>query len=54
MHELASMNKEQLKQALSVLTDDYENWIAEQESRVGTEVVGHDRAAGVAIDGEKS
>ena len=50
MRQLASMNKEQLKQALSVLTDDYENWIAEQEARVGTEVVGHNRAAGVAID----
>jgi len=50
MRKLAAMDKVQLQCALSVLTSDYENWISEQQSRIGTEVIDHDRAANIAMD----
>ena len=50
MRKLAAMDKDELQAALTVLTSDYETWISEQEARVGPEVIGHDRAARVAMD----
>ena len=47
--ELAAMEKEALQAALSVLTNNYESWISEQEARIGAEVVEHDEAARVAL-----
>ena len=50
MRKLASMAKDDLVAALSILTDDYGTWIAEQGGRVGGDVVGFDTAAGEAMD----
>ncbi len=50
MNRLAEMPTEELVAALSLLTDDYTAWIAEQRSRIGSDVVGFDRAAGEALD----
>lgn len=50
MGELAIMERPSLVEALSVLTDDYERWIAEQRDRIGTEVVGFDQRAHAALD----
>ena len=39
------MGKDELVAALSVLTNDYESWIKEQESRIGVDVKGYDGQA---------
>ena len=50
MRELAEMEKPRLVEALSVLTDDYAKWIAEQRGRIGAELVGFDEHAHAALD----
>jgi hypothetical protein len=45
MQTLASLDKDGLVAALSVLTNDYESWIQEQESRIGVDVKGYDSQA---------
>ena len=50
MRELAVMKKPQLVEALSVLTEDYGKWIAEQRGRIGAELVGFDEHAHTALD----
>ena len=50
MQELAVMDRQQLIKALSILTDDYKNWIAEQRDRIGTTVIGYDQHARTALD----
>lgn len=50
MQELANMKRPQLVDALSILTDDYDKWIAEQRHRIGSEVVGFDDYASTALD----
>jgi len=42
MQTLATLDKDGLVAALSVLTSDYESWIKEQESRIGIDVTGYD------------
>jgi hypothetical protein len=50
MQRLATMDRSELIPALSILTDDYEQWIAEQQQRVGSEIVGFDEPAELAMD----
>jgi hypothetical protein len=50
MQELARMDRDDLVRALSILTDDYDTWIAEQRARIGKDVVGYDDVAGQAMD----
>jgi hypothetical protein len=50
MRKLAQMPRDELVDALSILTDDYEAWIVEQHGRVGADVTGYDSAAGEAKD----
>ena len=50
MRELAEMDRQQLTKALTILTDDYKNWIAEQRDRIGSIVVGYDQQAHAALD----
>ena len=49
MTSLAEMAPPDLEIALRTLVDDYELWIAEQEARVGTEIVGHHQPSKDAI-----
>lgn len=41
MERLAEMERGELVEALSILTDDYGAWIAEQRGRIGKDVAGH-------------
>jgi hypothetical protein len=50
MIELAELERPTLIEALSMLTDDYANWISEQCDRIGAEVVGHDVQAKAALE----
>lgn len=50
MKELAKMDRPDLLAALKILTDDYETWIEEQRTRIGTDVTGYDVIAGQAKD----
>ena len=50
MQKLAQMENRELVAALSILTDDYEEWIGEQRARIGADVVGHDATASQAMD----
>ena len=50
MNALAAMDKTELVAVLSILTNDYGNWIKEQKGRVGVDVVGHDLQAAAALD----
>lgn len=45
MTRLAEMTRDQLVSALTLMTDDYAAWIAEQLDRVGIDVNGHDDSA---------
>lgn len=49
MERLAELDKEGLVAALSILTNDYQDWITEQKQRVGGDVVGYDDAATKAM-----
>ena len=49
MSKLATMEREELIQALTIITDDYTSWIKEQRGRIGSEVEGHDDAAKQAL-----
>lgn len=49
MQVLAELEQSELVRALSILTDDYESWIAVQRSRVGADVIGYDDAAAKAM-----
>lgn len=50
MQALATLEKSELLHALRVLTDDYAEWIGEQRSRIGQDVIGHDDQAHQALD----
>lgn len=50
MEVLAGLEPEKLVKALSILTDDYEEWISEQWARIGADVFGYDEAAKQAMD----
>lgn len=50
MQRLASLEATELVRALSVLVDDYAAWIAEQSTRIGTDVVGYDVPANQALE----
>ena len=50
MRELSQMESPRLVEALSVLTDDYAKWIAEQRARIGAELAGFDQHARAALD----
>lgn len=49
MQELATMDRSRLIEVLSILTDDYKKWIAEQRDRIDTEVGGFDKQAYAAL-----
>lgn len=49
MDALAAMERDELVAALSTLSDDYGDWIAEQTARVGADVIGHDDPAKEAL-----
>ena len=44
------MDRPRLVEALSILIDDYANWISEQRDRIGTDVVGFDENAYATLD----
>ena len=46
MKRLSEIEREGLIDALSILVDDYDLWIKEQKSRIGSEVIGYDEVAG--------
>ena len=50
MEELASMDKQDLIEVLSILTSDYEAWITEQHGRIGSDVVGFDAQGNDALE----
>ena len=50
MENLAEMERDELVAALSILANDYGDWIDEQTARVGSEVVGHDAQAKAAVE----
>lgn len=50
MQRLAEIDKAELVAALNTLTTDYAAWIAEQRTRIGSEVVGYDAQAGQTLD----
>ncbi|WP_201345181.1 DISARM system helicase DrmA [Thiohalobacter sp. COW1] len=50
MKSLADMERARLVEVLSLLTDDYGVWIAEQRDRIGKDVVGYDSSAAEALD----
>jgi len=50
MQRLATLGVDELVAALSVLTNDYTAWIAEQRVRIGEDVVGYDTSAAQALD----
>ncbi|WP_419610296.1 DISARM system helicase DrmA, partial [Thiolapillus sp.] len=50
MDLLAGMERKELVDALSILVDDYAAWIDEQRARVGSDMMGHDDQACVAMD----
>jgi hypothetical protein len=50
MVKLGEMDRAMLVSTLSILTDDYEMWIDEQNARIGTDVVGYDAPARQAMD----
>ncbi|MGX7925485.1 DISARM system helicase DrmA [Tsuneonella sp. HG094] len=49
MEALAAMERDDLVAALSILADDYGEWIKEQAARIGADVVGHDEQAKTAL-----
>lgn len=49
MERLAELERGELVEALSILTDDYGAWIAEQRTRIGIDVVEHDDQAELAL-----
>lgn len=50
MERLADLEQDELTDALSILTDDYTDWINEQRGRIGVEIKGYDQAAAAAMD----
>lgn len=50
MQRLATLEVDDLVDALNTLTRDYGAWIAEQRSRIGRDVVGYDTRAAEALD----
>ncbi len=42
MHNLATLDKENLIAGLKILTDDYGTWITEQKERIGKDIIGYD------------
>jgi hypothetical protein len=50
MQRLATLNVDDLVEALNTLTRDYGAWIAEQRGRIGRDVVGYDTQAARALD----
>lgn len=50
MQRLATLDVDELIDALNVLTKDYAAWIAEQRGRIGKDVIGYDTSAVQALD----
>lgn len=50
MECLAELDRDKLVEALTILTDDYGEWIREQKLRINTSVHGYDKVASDAID----
>jgi hypothetical protein len=50
MERLAKLEKDELVSGLKILTEDYGLWIAEQNSRIGKDVLGFDNTAKTAMD----
>lgn len=50
MTKLADMSRAELVSALTLMTNDYSEWIKEQLTRIGRDVVGHDPAAHRAME----
>jgi hypothetical protein len=50
MQRLSNMEQEELCNALSILPDDYQQWIQEQRTRIGQDVIGYDDVAAGAMD----
>jgi len=50
METIAQMERSELVNVLSVLANDYGQWIEEQKGRIGVDVVGHDLQAAAALD----
>jgi conjugal transfer/entry exclusion protein len=50
MQRLATLDVDDLVEALNTLTRDYGAWIAEQRGRIGRDVVGYDTQAAQALD----
>jgi hypothetical protein len=50
MQRLATIDDDALFNALTMLTNDYTAWIAEQRARIGDDVRGHDDQAQLAVD----
>lgn len=50
MDHLASMERDDLVSALRIIANDYADWIAEQTTRIGSDVLGHDAQASAALE----
>jgi len=50
MQSLAEMSQDELIEVLALMVDDYQQWISEQRSRIGSSVEGHDEQARLALD----
>ncbi|WP_043320051.1 DISARM system helicase DrmA [Microbulbifer sp. HZ11] len=50
MEVLAKLDRDELVSGLSMLTDDYQSWIAEQDQRIGSDVLDFDEEAKETLD----
>lgn len=50
MERLATLDKDQLMDALNLISTDYTAWIDEQRARIGTEILGYDEQANQNLD----
>jgi hypothetical protein len=50
MEHLAAVERDDLIKILNILIEDYSAWIAEQRSRIGTDIIGYDITAEDALD----
>lgn len=50
MENLAGMEQKELCDVLSILTNDYQDWVQEQRGKIGKSVKGYDEVASAAMD----
>lgn len=50
MRRLAEMDRQELVETLSIITEDYASWIREQRARIATELAGYEVPANQAMD----